>query len=474
MAAIKEVKGGQQETLSPVNNRQRLLDLGLLYASKSGSIVVGMLILPLFTRMLGPDLFGVVALIYTLQAFLLLLDFGMSTVVGRDLAIADATTFQRYTTWRAAEWVISLFYAALTLPVLLATWAWRGPVSPAGALGCLVLFWSVTLQNIGQNALLARHKFTEAALIQVTSVLARNGLTAIALAWISPTLTCFVFVQAVVSVAQMLATRWRCIKILRPNHAGCVRGALRERAKSLLRTGRPLMLFGLSGAAVMQLDKVIVSGLMSPSDLAPYFLATTFCLTPISVLAAPVAQYFQPRIIRATSSADPTTTRRTVILFTYYIAVCALLPTAAVWLLRDPLIALWLHNSANVTQVALYSGILLPGIAIGALGYVPYTVLVSRQDYPFQAKFSLVMTTLTLGAVMVAASQGSVLAICIIYALYHSTSTIGSWWRCIRLGAGGSGVAAAGAQQAALLTLLVIVGTGSLAAVSAKLEFFTK
>lgn len=474
MVATREVNTGQRDTLSLVSNRRRLIDLGLLYASKSGAVVVGLLILPLFNRMLGPDLFGVVALIFTLQAFLLLLDFGMSTVVGRDLAVVDATTSQRYTTWRAAEWVISLIYAALILPVLLATWAWSGPLSPAGALGCLVLFWSLTLQNIGQNALLARHRFTEAASIQVTGVLARNGLTAIALAWISPTLTCFAVVQAAASVAQMLATRWRCIKILRPKPVGCVRSALRERANALLRTGRPLMLFGLSGAAVMQLDKVIVSGLVSPRDLAPYFLAATFCLAPISVLAAPVAQFFQPRIVRAISSTDTTMTRRALIQFNYYIAACALLPTAAIWLLRETLIAQWLHHSSDVTLVVQYSAVLLPGIAIGSLGYVPYTVLVARQDYLFQARFSIVMTTLTLSAVMVAAYQGSVLAVCIVYALYHITSTIGSWWRCIRLGAGGSGVAAAGAQQAALLTLLVIFGAVSLAATGAKFALFNK
>lgn len=473
MVTIKEVDKGQRETLSTVSSRRRLVDLGLLYASKSGAVVVGLLILPLFNRMLGPDLFGVVALIFTLQAFLLIIDFGMSIVVGRELATADATAGQRYITWRAAEWLISFMYAAMLIPVLLATWAWSGPLTPAGSLGCLLLFWSLTLQNIGQNALLARHKFTEAALIQVTGVLARNGLTAIALAWISPTLTCFVVVQAIVSVAQMLATRWRCIKILRPSSVGFLQSRLRERASTLLRTGRPLMIFGISGAAVMQFDKVIVSGLVSPRDLAPYFLAATFCLTPISVLAAPVAQFFQPRIVRAFSSADTTMTRRVLIQFNHYIGAFALLPTAVIWLMREPLIAHWLQHSTDVSLVVEYSAVLLPGIALGALGYVPYTVLVARQDYLFQARFSIVMTTLTLCAAMVAAMQGSVIAICIVYAFYHSVSTIGSWWRCIRLNAGGSGVASAGAKGA-LLTLLVILITVGIANVVPNFGLFNK
>jgi len=473
MASIREVNKTHRKMSLPAGNYRRLMDLCFLYASKSGGVIVGFLLLPLFNRLLGSDLFGVVALILTLQAFVMLIDFGMSTVVGRDLAVAGATPFQRYTTWRAAEWVISLIYAALILPVSIAIWAWGGTFTQVDALGCLVLFWALTLQNIGQNALIARHRFMEAASLQAIGVLARYGLSAVALAWIAPTLSCFIVVQAIVSVAQMLATRWRCVITLRPTPADCIRGDARERAGSklrtgmaLLRTGRPLILLGLSGAAVMQLDKVIVSGVMSPRDLGPYFLATTFCLVPISVLASPVAQFCQPRVVHAISSNDSASAQRALFQFNYAIVVCALLPAAAMWALREPLIALWLRDSNDVALVAQYSAVLLPGVGLGALSYVPFTVLVACQDYQFQARFSFIITTVTLGAALAAALQGSLLVICVVYAIYHNVTTIGYWWRSVRLVAGGSGVAAAGARHAALLALLVILGAISSVAVT--------
>lgn len=472
MEKSQEATTKQSDALLTASTQRRFIDLLLLYVSKSGAVFVGLLILPFFNRVLGPDQFGVVALILTLQAFLLFLDFGMATVVGRDLAVAETTASQRYITWRAAEHIISLIYAALIFPVLLATWALSDLLNPAEVAACVVLFWSLNVQNIGQNALLARHLFIEAALLQATGVVARHGLTAIALAYFSPTLTCFVVIQAAVSVVQMMVTRWRCMKVLLPESAEPLRKALLKRAKSLFHTGKPLMLFGLSGAAVMQLDKVIVTSFMSSRDLAPYFLAANFCLTPISVLAAPVAQFFQPRIVRAMSSPDRAITRRTISQFTYLIVCCALLPTAAIWLFREPLIALWLHGSPESTLVSQYSAILLPGIAIGVLGYVPYTILVACQDYPFQAKFSIAMTVLTLCAAMIAAIQGSVLTICVIYALYHSSSTIGSWWRCVQLKAGGHGVAASGAKLAIFLGVLVILGTTSAAAIASKYGIF--
>ncbi len=453
----------QNDDLSPYNYKRRLIDLGLLYASKSGGVIVGLLILPQFSRLLGPELFGVVALIFTIQAFLLLLDLGMSTLIGRNLAAANTTNFQRYSTWVAAEWVISQAYAILILPVLLITWALSGSLSPVDSLGCLALFWALTLQNVGQSALIACQKFSHAALIQILGIVARHGFTAMALVLVTPTLPLFIIVQTVFAVGQMLITRWLCNKTLNTNASKLIRSKVRKQANALIRSGRPLMLSGLSGAAVMQLDKVIVSSLMSPLDLAPYFLAVTFCLVPISVLAGPVAQLFQPRIIQAASSAMPALTRSTLGQYNYYIAACAILPTAAIWLVREPIISLWLQNSNEVKLVALYSSVLLPGVAIGALGYVPYTILIAHQDYQFQARFSIVMTILTLGATVVAAFQGSVLTICIIYAMYHVTSTFGSWWRCIQLVAGGDGIAAAGARQAILLAFLVILCTACIA-----------
>jgi O-antigen/teichoic acid export membrane protein len=402
-----------------------------------------------------------------------MLDFGMAVMVGRDLAAAESTASQRYTTWRAAEWVVSLIYASLTVPALLATWYLGGQLGVLEVLACIGLFWALTLQNIGQNALLARRRFAEAAVIQVVGLLARHGLTAIFLIWIAPSLTCFITTQSAVAVVQMLVTRWRCIAELRP--CTLERGqlaAMSATGNTLLRAGRSLMLFGLAGAAVMQLDKVIVSGLMSPRELGVYFLATTFCMTPISVLAAPVAQFFQPRLVLSFSSGNRAATQRTLKQFIGAIALCALVPTGLIWLLLEPLVALWLQNVPDVAQVVVYSSVLLPGVAIGALGYVPYTLLIARQDYDFQARYSAVLTLATLTAALFAAMQGSVLVICVVYALYHSVSTIGSWWRCIQLETGGNRFSATGAQIAVITILLVFGGTVCLAVVAAQFNLF--
>ena len=127
-------------------------------------------------------------------------------------------------------------------------------------------------------------------------------------------------------------------------------------------------------------------------------------------------------------------------------------PCALLWLLREPIIGAWLGPaSGNSAQVAYYAGILLPGAAVGALGYLPFTMLVARQDFRFQAVASMAMTLLTLVATAFVAHSGSVAGVCWVYAGYHCLSTTVSWLRCIHLDRDGVRHAnAAGLRAAAL------------------------
>lgn len=425
---------GRSSVPAAATTSRRLLDIAMLYASKTGAILVGVLILPQFNRLLGAEQFGVVALILSFQALLMVLDLGMSTMVGRDIAALDARAPQALRTWRMAETVLCALYAALSL-IALAAWGLLDlSLSLAQLLGILLLFWALTMQNIGQSALLARHHFAEAGCIQLLGVLIRGLVTWLALLWIEASLSVFIASQALCALLQFAATHLRCRQRLgsKDGNNDESPGMLRDCLLFALK-GRSLMLFGLAGAAVMQLDKVLVSSLVSPAALAPYFLASLLCLTPLSVLAGPVAQFFQPRLIRALASNDAEGIARAMTPFVTALVLITGFPTAMLWLLREPIITAWLSVPGQAEVVAHYTAILLPGIALGALGFIPYVILVGRQDYRFQARMSAILTVVTLVAAGQAASMGSVEGVCWVYAAYHALSTLLSWARCIYL-----------------------------------------
>ena len=89
-------------------------------------------------------------------------------------------------------------------------------------------------------------------------------------------------------------------------------------------------------------------------------------------------------------------------------------------------------NASNST-IANYVGILLPGFTIGALGFIPYSLLISVKDFKFQAVLSGAMTVITLAAAASSAMLQSVEGVCFVYASYHTLSTLLSWVRTMYL-----------------------------------------
>lgn len=408
-----------------------LFDMAMLYASKAGSVVVGVAILPQFNRLLGAQQFGIVAAVLSFQALLLILDLGMATLVGADIAAGNREYASEYRTWRTAEHVITWMYAALLPLALLGRHLVQSSITAVDLTTMMVLFWSLTVQNIGQSALLAKYRYAEAGGIQVVGVLLRGGVTLLAMALFGATVTMFLLTQAACAALHMVVTRVRCRHVLA--NAGVQDLTWVQGGLAMIRRGRSLMLFSIAGAAVMQLDKLLVSIFLSPAQMAPYYLTTTLCLTPIAVLAGPISQYFQPKLIKAIASKETAMTRHILRRFASLLVIATVVPTTILWLLRVPIIGAWLSHGPEAFTVAHYTAILLPGVAIGAFGYLPYVVLVAHRDFAFQARMSTAQTIFTLAGVTAAACAGSIVAVCWIYAAYHSSSTLISFCRCMWL-----------------------------------------
>jgi len=408
------------------------LDLLMLYMSKGGTILFGVLILPQFSRLLGSQQFGIVASVFALQSLLLVLDLGMATIVARELASAHTSEQDHRIVWIRSRKIIVAFYAALTLAGLVIVGVAPLQLSLPEVLLALALFFILTVQNVGQAVLLARRQYLKAGAIQFLGVTFRGVGTLAAIRYVSADLTTFLTCQVLCAAVHMIITDKACRTAL------CSPGLDQDptswrHCAAMAAKGRSLMVYGLAGAAVMQLDKVIISYFSSPSSTTHYYLATSLCLTPLSVFAGPVSQYFQPRVIKAITEERQTLIEKEIAPFVRIITLVTIIPTALLWLARKPLITLWLRDTTHLGLVSAYCAVLLPGIAVGALSYVPYTILIAKQDFHFQSVASAILSTLTLALATIAALFGSIMSVCWIYAAYHTVSTLVSWARCVHL-----------------------------------------
>lgn len=423
-----------------------------LYGSRLAGIVVTLVFLPLYARLLGPHDFGLVAMILSGQMLMAMLDLGMANLITRDLA-AMPDPGQALTRWRAAERLLSLYFAALGV-IALGAAAVAG-LSPAWAALCALLYWALTLQNLSQSALLARGEVRLAATLQGVGVLGRAGLTTATLLWLDGSLRGFLVSQAAGAVLHLLTSR-RYGQAPLMQATGPANGDAMTLAQ-LTRRGLPLFLVGIAGAAVLQADKLIVGTFMSPAAVTPYFLATTFCMTPISILAGPVAQFFQPQVIGATTTGDGVAVQSRTRQLTLALLATVVLPTLGLWLLREPLIRFWLHDAALAADVARLCALLLPAAAIGAVGNVPVTLLNAVADFGHIARISTACTVATLAGVAIAAHHGRLDIVCAIYLAYYLAITALLWWR-----AACNPAVARAARQSAWLSSTCVAGAALL------------
>lgn len=410
--------------------------MATLYAGKTAGILVAFIFLPLYSRLLGPEQFGAVAVILSLQALLVMLDLGMSTLISRDIAAGRMQPKQLLKLLRTAEATLTIFYVVL-LGLVLIFIVLRGSAlfSPYTILGAVILFWLLVLQNLYYSAMLARRLYTASSIINVIGVFTRAAVTAYVIAKVSSTLTAFIVTQLALGALHFWITRRYCSRLFKPLTIS-IQSQEKLRFQDcivLIKRGRSLALLAAAGAAVMQLDKPIISATTSLASVAPYFLATTFCTLPLSVLAGPVSQYFQPFVINAVAQQSEIASSRVIRRFVITLLLVTLIPSIIVWLLRVPLIDLWLGLNASNITIARYVGILLPGVALGALGFIPYSLLISANDFKFQSQLSCVMTVLTLGFTYLYASNQTLEGVCYVYATYHVVSTFIPWLRTTQL-----------------------------------------
>lgn len=414
-----------------------IVNMAMLYAGKISGVLVAFIFLPFYARNLGTEQFGIVAVVLSLQALLVMMDLGMSTVVGREVSVgsanADASISKLIST---AEIGLTAFYTLILFAAILAfSTGIFSNISLIVTLGIVVLFWSLVLQNLYYATLIAQRNYSIASLLQILGVGARACLTAYALAFVSATLEAFIITQLIGAVLHGWATRYFCFK--RANSSSLPIGHRKRPSIAdvvkLTHTGKSLMFFSAAGAAVTQLDKPIISSFVSAASVTPYYLAGMLCMTPISLLASPVSQFFQPMFFRFAGDEDLRKALKVILVFAAIITLTTTLPTLVLWLWRADIINIWLGENADIPLVVDYVSILLPGFIIGALGFVPYSLLLYAKDFRFMASMSIGMTLATLAATFFAATTKDVKAICFIYSAYHASSTVLSWIRALTL-----------------------------------------
>lgn len=352
------------------------------FAGSLWTALVSLLFIPIYLNFLGVEAYGLVAIFSTLVAMFAVLDMGLIQTLTREIArlavLPDSNRDMRdllrtleipyvgmgliigivvvlTAPWIANEWVNSQ-----TLP----THAVETAVSLMGLMIAIqwpIGFYSGGLSGLQEQVVL---NFVNGAIATV-----RGIASALVLWQLAPTIEAFFWTQLGVSVVHISIVRlllWQKIPVdpLPPRfRSDLLRGIWRFSAGV---TG-----IGLISSLLMQLDKIILSKLLSLDVFGYYAIANVVSMN-VYRLFGPIYSAIYPQLTNLVALGS----RKELAAFYHksaqFLAVATFPAVAVLIFFSNDLIRIWLQSPATADAAAPVASILVIGTLLNGIMHIPY------------------------------------------------------------------------------------------------------
>lgn len=397
------------------DRKNSLFGLIVLYLSKVSTVLFGVIIIPIYGSLTTEAVFGKISLALTIISICLMVDFGISTVVSRRLALKKAFDFTYFLSSISAAIVI---YVVLGLLFYLSHFIFGFHVGFIHLLtwGYLLL---LVLNNIVFVSLSALHLFGLAVVQQSFGLAFRGILSLFFLTSFDASVESFTIGIFLASILQTLISL--VIIVIR---IGFPKTLISFYGKftNILRSGSPLIIVGLSGSLFLNFDKIAVAHFIRVEDLGPYYLSMTLAMIPINLLAIPLLQYFQPKVTR--HLVNKAELKIVIRRFGVMMLLCCVIPSGIIYFSLDQIVDVWLGDVEYKSAVLLYAKILIPFTIIGALGVIPLSVVTAAGEFSLHAKASFLLTFVFMTAVSIVAQTSSIPLIVTTVCIFHLASSL--------------------------------------------------
>lgn len=344
--------------------------------------LMSMAFIPVYIRFLGIEAYGLIGLFSVLLMSLGLLDLGMSPMISREMARFSAdirTAASIRDLLRSAEWIAGGVATSVVLVlVLVSGWLASHWVKPGSlptstvtnAFGLIAFVVGLRfVENIYRSTLQGLQRQVETNLVMAAAATMRAlGAVAI-LALVAPTIEAYFLWQGLVSVLSLLTLAFLAYRAL----PDCERAARFSGAevRSVLRFSGGMLGIAIVGTLLTQLDKLLLSRLLSLPDFGVFMLASTLA-GGVLALCLPLAQAWYPRLSALHAERNEAGLVSTFHLGAQLISV--LVGSAALFLIAfaDPLLALWTQDASLAAKAAPLVKLLAFGNLLSGLMYIPY------------------------------------------------------------------------------------------------------
>jgi O-antigen/teichoic acid export membrane protein len=365
------------------------------YLGQAWVAAMGLAFIPLYIRYLGIEAYGVMGLFALIQAWLALLDMGMTPTIGREMArfaAGDHNAQSIRNLLRSMEWLAFGLAAVICLAVwaasgrLAADWLKPEALSPTVVRDAIaVMAWVIGLrlvESIYRSALFGLQRQVWYNVVNA-AIATLRGLGAVAvLALWSPTLSAFFAWQALISLLSVLVLALGVNRAL-PRPPAPPRASWAT-LHSVWRFAGGMTGITFTAVLLTQVDKVLLSRMLTLQDFGYYALAAMVAGS-LYLMVSPITTALFPRLVESVTQKDEVALARSYHQGAQLVSV-ATAPVALLLVFHgEGVLYAWSADPA----LALTSGPILSALAFG-------TLLNCLMYMPYQAQLAHGWTSLTL------------------------------------------------------------------------------
>lgn len=343
---------------------------------------MGLVFLPIYIQLIGIESYGLIGLIGVIQTWLALLDLGMGPTLNREMArfVSGVVTPQEIQdllrTLEIVCFAIALLCSMLLfgLKDVLANHWLKASELPTAIVTQAIAMMSIVIglrfcEGLYRSALLGlqRHVILNVANVVLSTI--RYGGAVVVLVWYSATIESFLAWQAFVSFISVLvmAITVHCMLPRSPVQPRFSTRAIR----GIGRFASGMLAISFLAVLLTQIDKVLLSKLLTLKEFAYYSLAST--LTGLLYMAiTPISQAIYPRLVELSTEGKQGELAKTYHRASQFIATLASPLVVVMGVFSEGVVYAWSGDTILAQNTAPVLSVLSLGTFLNCLMWIPY------------------------------------------------------------------------------------------------------
>ncbi len=406
------------------------------YLGQGWVAVMGLAFIPVYIHYLGMEAWGLVGFMSMMQAWLTLLDMGLSPTLNREMARFSAGALSEQSIRNLLR-SLEIIYGGVALAVVLVVWLaapwmvnhWlkfeylpQQDVIQAIAVMGLVLAARMA-EQVYRGAIqgLQRQVWLNAAQGLLASL--RWGGAVGVLAWVSPSIGAFFLWQGVVSLVTVAVFAVQTYRYLpKARHAGRFD---RSELKLIQHFAGGMAVTTLLALMLTQMDKLLLSKLLTMEQFGYYALAASVA-GALALLVSPLAIAIAPKFTELVARADHSTLIATYHRASQWMAAILIPPVMVMVVFAKPLLWAWTGDPMLAQHAAPLLSLLALGTMCNGFMHVPYMAQLAHGWTSFAVRVNIVAVAIIVPTIIWAVPRyGSVGAAWVWFALNAGYVLIG-------------------------------------------------